>query len=323
MPDPTSVKPQTKPPVGCATQKAGRSYPAQPSHHSDLSLDLASRPVRAESPDKAPPVPTARRGGARPPSPIRRPARPIPTPQSAGTTDADDPVTTLTSEAFAHVSCDHRPAVSPADRRAFGPGPEHVPRRELAELTGSLQFVAPVLHSGSTFLRAFYDAVHGLDMDVALRPKDYDALVPLPDGFWASFDSYKRILSDHSGTRLFRGDWITLVRQWTDASKTGVGISRLDNDEHGKPLTELQFLAGVWPQRLQLNSSNWRELRTIHHSLQLAVREQRATGRRKLDGACLYVYTDNAVSASVINRGTSSSPSLLSLVKGVVPGYPA
>ena len=317
VPDPTSVKPQMKPPVGCATQEAGRPNPAQPSHHSDFSLDLAPRPVRAESPDRAPPVPTTRRDRACPPSPIRHHARSTHTPQAASADDAADPVTTLTSEAFAHVTRDHRPAVSTTDRRTSRPEPEHVPRRELAELTGSLQFVAPVLHSGSTFLRAFYDAVHGLDLDVALRPKDYDALVPLPDGFWASFDSYKRILSDHSGTRLFRGDWITLVRQWTDASKTGVGISRLDNDEHGKPLTELQFLAGVWPQRLQLNSSNWRELRTIHHSLQLAVREQRATGRRKLDGACLYVYTDNAVSASVINRGTSSSPSLLSLVKGI------
>jgi hypothetical protein len=163
-----------------------------------------------------------------------------------------------------------------------------------------------------------YDALHGLGLEKSLRPgANYGASVPLPDGFWVDFDFYKRVLSEHTGTRVLRGDWVTLVREWTDASKSGVGVSVLQNDEQGRPLTQLQFLSGVWPRHLQLNSSNWRELRTILYSLQRAHAKQQETGTRALDGTVLYVYTDNSTSASVINRGTSTSPELLRLVRGI------
>jgi hypothetical protein len=192
------------------------------------------------------------------------------------------------------------------------------PRRELAELVGNLQFVAPALHAGSTFLRAFYDALHALGLAPDARPgTDYNAQVPLPDGFWLDFDHYKRVLAQHTGRRVLRGDWLTIARAWTDASSAGTGVSVLHNDEHGRPLTQLQFLAGVWPEHLALNSSNWRELRTILYTLQQAKDLQDVSGARRLDGTVLYVFTDNAVSASAINRGTSTSPSLLRLIKGL------
>ena len=201
------------------------------------------------------------------------------------------------------------------------PAPHHLasaPRLELAELVGNLQFVAPALHAGSTFLRAFYDALHALDLAPADRPgTNYATQVPLPNGFWADFDHYKRILAAHTGRRVLRGDWLTIARAWTDASKAGTGVSVLHNDEQGRPLTQLQFLAGVWPKHLALNSSNWRELRTILYALQQSKDMQDVSGQRRLDGTVLYVFTDNAVSAAAVNRGTSTSPSLLRLVKGL------
>ena len=219
--------------------------------------------------------------------------------------------------------CQHSTAGCPNDTGATGdlpplPTDSFVQRRKLAELVGNLQFVAPALHAGSTFLRTFYDALHGLDLEPSERPgTNYNAKVPLPNGFWQDFDSYKRILREHTGRRVLRGDWLSIVRAWTDASSAGAGVSILHNDEQGRPLTQLQFLAGVWPRHLALNSSNWRELRTILFTLQQAHDVQELTGERRLDGTVLYVFTDNAVSAAAINRGTSSSPSLLRLVKGL------
>ena len=76
-------------------------------------------------------------------------------------------------------------------------------------------------------------------------------------------------------------------------------------------------MAGVWPRHLQMQSSNWRELRTILYTLQQAHKKQVATGHRALDGTVLYAFTDNAVSASSINKGTSKSPALMRLVRGL------
>ena len=191
-------------------------------------------------------------------------------------------------------------------------------RKPLSKLTGELQFVAPVLHAGSTYLRGFYDALHAMSLDEHLRPgNDYSCAVPLPGGFWVDFDYYKRLLLSHTGTRVLRGDWVTLARQWTDASSSGTGYMHLGRDERGLPLTELQVMAGVWPRHLQMQSSNWRELRTILYTLQQAHKKQEATGHRALDGTVLYAFTDNAVSASSINKGTSKSPALMRLVRGL------
>jgi hypothetical protein len=192
-----------------------------------------------------------------------------------------------------------------------------VDRRALATLIGNLQFIAPVVHAGSTFLRSFYDALHGLHQPPGLRPSNYNCSVPLPDGFWLDFSSYEKVLAAHTGKRLMRGDWVSLTRTWTDASKHGLGYSTVDNDEDGRPLTQLQFLMGHWPKHLQLKSSNWRELRTILLTLQDAYQRQLETGVRALDGQVLYTFTDNAVSASVLNRGTSAAAELLEQVRAV------
>ena len=192
------------------------------------------------------------------------------------------------------------------------------PRRATAALTGQLQFVSSVLSPGSTYLREFYNAIHVLSLHESLRPNhDYTCSVPLPNGFWVDFDFYKSILAKHTGTRLLRGDWVSITRLWTDASSAGTGYTYLGNDEAGQPLTELQIMAGVWPRHLQLQTSNWRELRTILAALERAHDQQEATGNRVLDGTVVYGFTDNAVSASVVNRGTSSSPALMRLVRGI------
>ena len=192
------------------------------------------------------------------------------------------------------------------------------PRRATAALTGQLQFVSEVLMPGSAYLREFYNAIHVLSLHESLRPNhDYTCSVPLPNGFWVDFDFYKSILAKHTGTRLLRGDWVSITRLWTDASSAGTGYTYLGNDDAGRPLTELQIMAGVWPRHLQLQTSNWRELRTILAALERAHDQQEATGERVLDGTVVYGFTDNAVSASVVNRGTSSSPALLRLVRGI------
>jgi hypothetical protein len=73
----------------------------------------------------------------------------------------------------------------------------------------------------------------------------------LAGGFWVDFDYYKRLLLPHTGTRVLRGDWVTLARQWTDASSSGTGYMHLGRDERGQPLTEVQSIvdtgaAGTW-----------------------------------------------------------------------------
>ena len=226
----------------------------------------------------------------------------------------------LAAQAARAAACTAAHAAASARRVCSLLAAEHgmAARRDLAALTGNLQFVAPVLHAGSTYLRSFYDALHGLGLPLAERPgNNYHGSLPLPSGFWVDFRFYEELLQHHTGKRLMRGDWVTLVREWTDASKSGAGVSTLHNCDAGKPLTQLQFLSGVWPRHLQLNSSNWRECRTILYSLQKALQQQDSTGVRALDGAVLYVFTDNAVSASVINRGTSTSTALMRLVRGI------
>ena len=91
---------------------------------------------------------------------------------------------------------------------------------------------------------------------------------------------------------------------FSDASGGGFGNSLQSAD----PKKGSQIRYGTWACKEEDNSSNWREFTNLVES----VEEGNQDGT--LDGAILYLFTDNSVSESVYHKGNSSSPLLFDLM---------
>jgi len=183
-----------------------------------------------------------------------------------------------------------------------------IARRALASLAGSLCSVSAAIPAGNTFLRRVYDVIHSLDMPFSLRPhrNDYSGHVMPSEGLVADLRWWTQLLDTHNGRTLKRTRDITLVHSITDASGTGVGATVTNNRND-----EAHYLSGIWPQKFQHFSSNWRELRAILLALQRVRRSQ----PNLLRGAVVYSFTDNSTAAFNINRGSSKSKRLMHMIR--------
>jgi hypothetical protein len=99
---------------------------------------------------------------------------------------------------------------------------------------------------------------------------------------------------------------LAVLKLHTDASKGGWGCT-LEEYGHDK----VAFRYGLFSSANANHTSNYRELLTVYRAL----REARAA--RPGVGLQVVVYTDNSVTESCINTGTSRSTELLPLVKEI------
>ena len=176
-----------------------------------------------------------------------------------------------------------------------------VNRRELASLVGLLSFFSKAIPSSRAFLRRLYGCLH----DGLHGSTDYDVDVQLTTEGKLDLLWWSAALVHLREARVLRGVGVVTLKQHTDASGGGWGCTI---ERYHTPGVDYHF--GIWPRHISDCSSNLRELLTIFRGLKLC-RE------RYPEAPHLHVvaYTDNAVSASAVNTGTSKSDSLLPLVK--------
>ncbi len=68
---------------------------------------------------------------------------------------------------------------------------------------------------------------------------------------------------------------------------------------------------GTWRGHVHIFSSNWRELRTLVHTLERELEQ----GHDRLQSATLFYFTDNLVTYYIVSGGSSSSPELQKLIR--------
>ena len=183
------------------------------------------------------------------------------------------------------------------------PAGTEVSRRDVASLIGKLSHLTTIVKLGRAFLRRMYDCLHGIG-DEALVLLDYDQVVPLTEEAKVDLAWWQDLLSLVKSSVLWQSRVVTLKRhQWTDASGAGFGWSKVEGNH-------VRFRHGLWPSECSSFSSNGRELKTIL----LAV----SANPESLSGCEVHTYTDNAVSESCVNHSTSTSESLMVLVRELV-----
>ena len=97
---------------------------------------------------------------------------------------------------------------------------------------------------------------------------------------------------------------------WGDGSGTGAeGTFNLTSPSISSDLTTLSIWKGVWAVQVSSFSSNWKELRTLLHTLE----HEKKLGGERVKGRRVLYFTDNMVSYDVFRRGSSKSTPLWTL----------
>lgn len=175
-------------------------------------------------------------------------------------------------------------------------------RRDVASLVGKLGHLTTVVKHGRAYLRRMYDCMHGDGLVGHVH--DYDQHIVLSEGARVDLQWWQEHLPLVKNSLVWSSRVVTLTRQWTDASGKGFGWSKVQ--EGGV----VRYRHGLWPTECGKYSSNARELKTILLAVSATPEE--------FTGCEVHSYTDNAVSASCINHSTSTSESLMALVRELV-----
>ena len=101
----------------------------------------------------------------------------------------------------------------------------------------------------------------------------------------------------------------TLGISYGDGSGSGTGGTIQVGDHHGECPT-MEAWMGTWTARVHSFSSNWKELRTLVHTL-----EREIGGKGLLRNSTLFYFTDNLVTYYIVTSGSSSSPELQKLLR--------
>ena len=189
-------------------------------------------------------------------------------------------------------------------------------RLSLAVIAGVLQSVvdATPQRLGQGHLRPLHDDLHRLDeeMDIPTTgAAKYYTSVELSRASIRALEWWRDFLEINPGAATCRSTSANgLVMKWGDGSGTGTGgtteLYPLTAAQERCPNIELWM--GVWKVQAQVQTSNWKEARTILEALR-----QEKDGRR-LKGATVFYMTDNLVSYYVINNGSSREFKLHGLV---------
>lgn len=168
---------------------------------------------------------------------------------------------------------------------------------------------------GQTFLRRLYDRLHEVEGE---------GKVPLPTGSARYFTRVYLSPEDQLDLRWWEaalgmgihvqashGEPGSLAIAWGDGSGTGTGgtFQVIGHDYNCAPL---EAWMGTWRPVVHSFSSNWKELRTLVHSLdRLAARDDGPTR------CTLFYFTDNLVTYYIVTGGSSSSSELQKLIRRI------
>ena len=199
-----------------------------------------------------------------------------------------------------------------------------VSRLVLTVLNGTLQSLVPCTPSriGNTFLRRAYDLLYaGADdpaainadvldrLDTTYNPADHlYSCVELTSDVRLDYAWWQTALSERLLARPARPRYAaSLTPTWGDGSGTGTGgtIRRFDCE------TQRQMWMGQWLPAIVHHTSNWRELRTLHLTLQHL---HAAPDADRLRETVVFYFTDNSTTYFIVNKGSSKFAPLQTLV---------
>ena len=187
-------------------------------------------------------------------------------------------------------------------------------RLALAVVTGLLQSMveATPQRVGQTFLRRLYDQLHELEEDPIKRRTGmelYYTRVGLTEEDWLDLEWWATALELNIEVQAYSSQQGTIGISYGDGSGSGTGGTIQVYGRDGECPT-MEAWMGTWTPQVHSFSSNWRELRTLVHTLE---RELGGTGW--LHHSTLFYFTDNLVTYYIISGGSSSSPELQKLIR--------
>jgi hypothetical protein len=200
--------------------------------------------------------------------------------------------------------------------RSGGPS-MRLSRLTLAVVTGLLQSLveATPQRIGQTFLRRLYTRLHLLEgQPLGDRPTGaelYYTRVALDQEEWLDLTWWEEALQLDIQVQAFSSCQGTLGISYGDGSGSGTGgtVQILGRAGVGPPM---EAWMGTWRPQVHHFTSNWKELRTLEHTLE---RELEKDGRLK--NATLFYFTDNMVSYYIVSGGSSASPELQKLIRRI------
>jgi hypothetical protein len=212
----------------------------------------------------------------------------------------------------------------PADKRSRGlamiqflrAGVEsmELSRLTLAVVTGLLQSMveATPQRVGQTYLRQLYDRLHDLETETAQwlsGPSKYYTRVALTPEEWLDLEWWEAALKADVQVQSHSADQGSLGISYGDGSGSGTGGTMQILGSNGSCPT-MEAWMGTWHSHVHSFSSNWRELRTLVHTL-----EREVGGNGRLRHSTLFYFTDNLVTYYIVSGGSSASPELQKLLR--------
>jgi hypothetical protein len=187
-------------------------------------------------------------------------------------------------------------------------------RLTLAVVTGLLQSLveATPQQVGQTFLRRLYDRIHALDEEGPHRPTGtamYYARVTLTAEEWLDLDWWEAALKLDMEVQAHSPQQGSLGISYGDGSGSGTGGTVQVLGQDGA-CPSMEAWMGTWRSHVHSFTSNWRELRTLVHTL-----EREVGGNGRLRGSTLFYFTDNLVTYYIVTGGSSTSPELQKLLR--------
>lgn len=184
-------------------------------------------------------------------------------------------------------------------------------RLTLAVVVGILQSLVPATPQrvGHTYLRRVYDVLHSGHEDLPLGSAFYYSCVVLDAESWADLSWWEAFLELKVGCAAPQGHASSLAVTWGDGSGTGTGGTLQLMGQHDGPLPPMELWMGAWTAKVHSFSSNWKELRTLLHTL------ERERGERRVEGRTLFYFTDNMTTYYVVQNGGSRQSGLHVLVR--------
>jgi hypothetical protein len=186
-------------------------------------------------------------------------------------------------------------------------------RLTLAVVTGLLQSLveATPQRIGQTFLRRLYTRLHELE---GARPKGaafFYTRVALTPEDWLDLTWWEEALQLNISVQAFSSRQGTLGISFGDGSGSGTG-GTVQILGHTGTCPIMEAWMGTWRPRVHSFSSNWKELRTLVHTL-----ERELGGQGRLHNATLFYFTDNLVTYYIVSGGSSASPELQHLIRRI------
>ena len=165
---------------------------------------------------------------------------------------------------------------------------------------------------GQTFLRRLYDRLHELDTDPSKRRTGrelYYTRVALKAEDWLDLEWWEAALMLNIDVQADLPEHGSIEISYGDGSGSGTGGTIQVLGQDGECPT-METWMGTWTPQVHSFSSNWRELRTLVHTL-----EQEVGRKGRLCQSTLFYFTDNLVMYYIISGGSSSSPELQKLIR--------